>query len=935
MQKQNITTGKRLNQIAIQDKDFFTTTTESIQTNGLAWFLGLATILALFQSWFLLLASPLLATILSSMVRGRPYPETDIRTARDDSVTQETKNWRHAPLFSLGNAVDYERPLWLSEEIFKRHLVVIGTTGSGKTEFLLYLTAQAVIIGSSVIFADGKADVKTVGRLQAICHAARCEENFRVLNFGVNAGVGKNIYENTHNINVLYRGDKNENTEIVNGFLPGDGNDPLWPARARSMNTGLMAAQVELRDLGESLVPGLAADEEIFTIGAASLADGMALGRYALYEKHPLLSKEAKTQIRRYLDVLPGFRTSGPAQPQAGAAGMGGVPPGGMAGGVPAGVAPFNGGLVLGGAPNGVMTAGGFQNQAMLGGVNNGFPGATSPMHQGLGIAANGQQHAPDMTAGVAPPPPAWDAPIKINPEADKQHAFCTMQFSSVLGLFNVTYRHLLTNTVGEIDVLDVILRRRVLYVMLPSMQKTAESMKQLGQLLCGQIRIALSKTFGASIEGETFEIIYSRPTEAPCPLLLILDEYGSFGVEGFGEICAQARSVSVSTLIAVQDWASLKKVDDKQIEAGRTWANSNTRIFLKSIDSQDTMKIIDDAIRKVMVEVSGGREYRMGVAMDGGIAAANQNTTRYEERSPVDLTKLYSFRDGAGFVQYADQVHQFQSGYIDPDRSGWETPEKLDLLRLVPVQRPRKSVLREKLEGLAKFSRDLVEGGNKVEITTSESTDPLVPIIEQSFLETVSAVKAFSEARRDDGNPLTMQEEGWALFFQLACNGRQAISKAQKKSSYATGSSGDAYGEQFTGRGDISTTGLSDGLSPRMTRTIPEESLPYQADSPSSRFDGHHDELDDDQPITDTLGNLLWTATPNVTTAELETLAEDPASPEQMYAEALSAVEPMITIPACAKVPYLELGTQRGAAKPEAIALEYAIAAEENFDED
>ena len=51
-------------------------------------------------------------------------------------------------------------------------MLVLGTTGSGKTEFLLGLCANAITQNSGFIYVDGKGDVK----LDAVHDAGRGEE---------------------------------------------------------------------------------------------------------------------------------------------------------------------------------------------------------------------------------------------------------------------------------------------------------------------------------------------------------------------------------------------------------------------------------------------------------------------------------------------------------------------------------------------------------------------------------------------------------------------------------------------------------------------------------------------------------------------------------------------------------------------------------------
>lgn len=498
--------------------------------------------------------------------KNKKFPEL----ATDFSTEQKGGS----SLYCMGFEVNAKQPVWFSDTQMRQHALVMGTTGAGKTELLLFLSAQAMAQGSGVIYVDGKGDVKTWFRLYSIAKRLGVEENLRVLNFGTNRKQGDIKYDLSNTIQPFTLGDAGQLAEMMSALMAEAGGDGgMWKGRAESMMRALLTALVDLRDLG------------VLALGPNSLADHMPLDKFAALEKDPRISDLGRLEICRYLDSLPGYR-------------------------------------------------------------------------------AGGQGKA----------------------EADKQHGFLTMQFTEILGLFNNAYGHIMAFPLGEIDMYDVIVNRRSLYVMLPSMEKSGNSVKNLGKIVVNQIRAALSKTLGSGIKGSKAEKLEARPTNSKTPMLCILDEYGSYAVEGFGEVAAQARSIGFSTIFAVQDWASLEKADSKGNEAQRIWANTNLKIIMKVEDSKSTMPLVIERIKEGYVLSDQGKEYNTDSALGGW---RNQKSLSYKEVKRLDPNELFTLMNGLMYVIYQDRFHKVQATWLPDHTGGWANVSYVQPGRLLPLAPP------------------------------------------------------------------------------------------------------------------------------------------------------------------------------------------------------------------------------------------------------
>ena len=636
--------------------------------------------------------------------RKMPFPEGR------SSFGSEQKG--ATPLYCMGLDMSMKQPVWFSDAQMRTHMLVMGTTGAGKTEFLLYLSAQAMAQGSGVIFVDGKGDIKTWFRLFSISRRFGMEENLRVLNFGTNRKVGDIKYDLSNTINPFTLGDAGQLAEMMSALMAEAGGDGgMWKGRAESMMRALLTALVDLRDLG--LLP----------LGPGTLSDYMPLDKMGAFENDARISDLGRLEIKRYLDSLPGFR-------------------------------------------------------------------------------AGGQGKA----------------------EADKQHGFLTMQFTEILGMFNNAYGHIMAFKLGEIDMYDVIVNRRSLYVMLPSMEKSGNSVKNLGKIVVNQIRAALSRTLGSGIKGSRAEKLEARPTNSKTPMLCILDEYGSYAVEGFGEVAAQARSIGFSTVFAVQDWASLEKADSKGNEAQRIWANTNIKVIMKVEDSKSTMPIVLDRIKEGYVLSDQGKEY----SDSGGLK--NQRSLGYKEIKRLDPLKLFTLKNGRMYILYENRFHEVQSSFLPDDKGAWANVQSIRPGRLLPLQPPNMEQIGQEIA----MSRNWVFAANNQseKVLDAEIAD------EAAFFK--EAMKLMGEYPDDD--PARQGLEFVRVYMRTAL--QAAAREAHKLFTNATSGGADAAGGAAgAGAGGGSPYGPS---TPKTAPPTANASVPWNSPAPDADEEDFDNMVDD-----------------------------------------------------------------------------------------
>ena len=145
-------------------------------------------------------------------------------------------------IFYLGNdrvSGDNEE-CWISNTELRTHMLVAGTTGSGKTMTLLGKAFNALCWGSGFIYVDGKADNSLPFAAYSLARRMGREDSFFVLNFDT-GGVDPFLAEKSekrlsNNFNPFSRGAADELTQLMSSLMAEAGGDnAMWKGLAVGM----------------------------------------------------------------------------------------------------------------------------------------------------------------------------------------------------------------------------------------------------------------------------------------------------------------------------------------------------------------------------------------------------------------------------------------------------------------------------------------------------------------------------------------------------------------------------------------------------------------------------------------------------------------------------------------------------------------------------
>lgn len=502
--------------------------------------------------------------------------------------------------------------LWLSQNDTKTHLMVLGGTGSGKTEFLYNLVFNQLTQDSGFIYVDVKGDILLQGRIIELLHRFDRFEDLLTITFAVgNRDLSAaHTYRITNTFNIMSSASDAMLIEVISGMVSNDsaGKD-VWEGRCLALVAALTRPLVFLRNKGQiDLSPST-----YINYLELSVLEDLAFGNKTNSIKG---FKGSAAALLSYFSTLPGWLPS-----------------------------------------------------------------------------KKGRQEQKTL----------------------EQHGYITMQLTRVFNDLGYNYGHIFDARVGEVDISDVVLNRRCLTVLLPSLERSGPTLLMLGKLLMNSVKQMMASSLGANVEGARRLIIDARPTNARNVFRCLLDEVGYIMVPGMAVMPAQARSLNIAMTFAAQTYSDIKKGD--ALEAEAIWGNTSIKVIGRlmggSDQSSDTWNKLHGLAGTVdELQVSG--YYRDDSV--SGFSIKENSTYSLTKQSRIELEHMQSLENGE-FVFFGAKkedggksglgvVFTFQSTYVASE----SPPIEMRINDLVPISKAGNLI--DNTAAKTKFLDALKEGG-------------------------------------------------------------------------------------------------------------------------------------------------------------------------------------------------------------------------------
>src|SRR3990167_4510675 len=85
-------------------------------------------------------------------------------------------------IYFFGNQLTNNEELWFSNDDMRTHVLIFGSTGSGKTEALISIAFNALVQGSGFIYIDGKGDNSLFAKIFSMVRRMGREDDMLLVN---------------------------------------------------------------------------------------------------------------------------------------------------------------------------------------------------------------------------------------------------------------------------------------------------------------------------------------------------------------------------------------------------------------------------------------------------------------------------------------------------------------------------------------------------------------------------------------------------------------------------------------------------------------------------------------------------------------------------------------------------------------------------------
>jgi len=463
----------------------------------------------------------------------------------------------------LGNQQKTNRELWVSNNDARTHILYLGTTGSGKTEGLKSLVANALTWGSGFVYVDGKADTDLWASIYALARRFGRDDDLMVLNYMTGNRDSATV---SNTMNPFSYGSASYLTNMMVGLMDEAGGDTaMWKGRAVSLMGALMPALTYRRD------------KEDIMLDVQVIRDALNFKDIVRLSREKTIPDRIRKGVKGYLDTLPGY-------------------------------------------------------------VDEAF----------------------DDNGDEKPPGPG-------NPGADmtvprQQHGYLTMQFTRSLQSLADEYGHIFRTQLADIDMMDIVLNRRMMLVLIPALEKSGDEAANLGKIIAANIKGMMGATLGSEVEGDWESVIENKATRSNSPFMTVFDEVGYYTAAGMAVMAAQARSLGFSLIFAAQDLPALEKRVKE--EARSITANCNIKIFGKLEDPTSTREFFENTVGGATISKISSFEKGAG----GGYS--EQKGASISDVKKASYGELKKQKEGDAHIAFNADTLEVKMFYANPKKT-------------------------------------------------------------------------------------------------------------------------------------------------------------------------------------------------------------------------------------------------------------------------
>lgn len=232
-----------------------------------------------------------------------------------------------------------------------------------------------------------------------------------------------------------------------------------------------------------------------------------------------------------------------------------------------------------------------------------------------------------------------------------EQHSYVSMQLQPALSVLADDYGYIFDTDDPDIDMDDIAINNRILFCMLPALQKSPATTQNTGRIILAALKGMISAQLGDGIEGNTAEQKRAKPMADPAPLHVRLDESGYYAaIDGIQQLPAQARGLGFSFDFIAQTFLDWTSAGGKVAEV--IWGNTNNTQVGK-IEDDETYEKLNKRIGQRVVLEQGSVDIRANAL--GLIERTLPGQLTVQRKDIVEFNDFTELREGQ-FKQVFDK---------------------------------------------------------------------------------------------------------------------------------------------------------------------------------------------------------------------------------------------------------------------------------------
>ena len=252
-------------------------------------------------------------------------------------------------------------------------------------------------------------------------------------------------------------------------------------------------------------------------------------------------------------------------------------------------------------------------------------------------------------------------------------------QRAMALGSLADDFGHIFCTPIGEVDMEDIVLNRRILVVLLPALQKAPEEMQNCGRIVVALLKMMMGNVAGSELVGNKQGLVDAKSTNSVSPFIVIMDEAGYYMVKGIDVMMAQARSLGFMMVIAGQDMAAMQYISPQIAETAA--ANSRLTIAGATEDAHRTWQFLKRKFSTARVPVVTGQRLESGLM---GQRLVDRPDVSFVEKDRIRIDELQKLSVGEFYYLMESRLVRANSFYT---REYWS--ERISVNKFLIIRGP------------------------------------------------------------------------------------------------------------------------------------------------------------------------------------------------------------------------------------------------------